>query len=109
MRRLPHTVTRLEATQREDAYGDTVDGPLAAAGDPFPGYLQDREVLERDGTVVRRLDLHVRPSAPRLKADAVVEIGGARFRVDGDGRAPVAPSGRGRFVHYRLSRVTRGE
>jgi hypothetical protein len=91
-----------------DGYGDEVPGPLVAFGEPFPGWLQDREVREAGTVVVREKVLYVRPSAPALAPSDVVEVAGERYAIEGDAVRPVRPSGRGEFVRYQVERVTRG-
>lgn len=110
MKRLPHLVTRYSPTTITDAYGDTVDGPLAQAGDPFRGWLQTREIRESvTGVVTTQRTLYTRPSAPRLTPKDEVEVEGLRYRIDGEEHLPVRPSGRPEFRYYRVTRVTRGE
>lgn len=109
MRRLPHRATLLRPAQRTDGYGDAVkSGPLAAVGDPFPAWLQQRTTSEAREVVTSTHRLYVFPSAPVVDEDDVVAIDGVRFRVVGTPYLAVNPRGRGRFRAIDLVRVTRG-
>ena len=109
MRRLPHLVQALTPSRVTDGYGDEIDGPLVADGDPFPGWLQARDVVENGGVVTRVRTLYTRPSAPLLGPSSAVEVNGDRYEVDGDAIESTRPSGRSEFRTYRVKRVTRGE
>ena len=108
MRRLPHLGTLLRPSTVEDGYDDTVDGPLAPTGDPFPAWLQQRDTSENGVVVTSTHRVYVFPSAPAMKADDVIEIGGVRYRVKGDPYTAVNPRGRARFRALDVNRVTRG-
>lgn len=113
IRRFPDVVTLLRPTQVQDAYGDTVDGPLAAVGNSWRGWLQTRSSLAQTAAdtgspVVTTTTLYAPASAPALAEDDVLSVNGIRYRVDGEPRLPTNPRGRSRFREIPLKRVTRG-
>lgn len=110
--RLPHRAQPLRPSKVIDDYGDEVDGPLAAHGDPFAAWLQTSSSTEvtSEGVsvIVSRHRLHARFPGPSLLEGDVIEVDEARYSVEGDVIRPVNPRGRGRYVYVDLKAVSRG-
>lgn len=109
--RLPQMATLLRPTSVVDEYGDTVPGPLAPVGEPFPAWLQTTSSTEltADGAVVlvTASRLYTAPLAAPQNDD-VLEVNGVRYAAQGDAVAACNPRGRRRFAATDVKAVTHG-